>query len=86
MKPFPTALVSRGTGRMLRSAGCQSGAAEMGCVALAKVPEAHAAIWFVVMMRFSVPHHGVERYQDTKRCGYEARDEDESAFHSKSLA
>jgi hypothetical protein len=35
------------------------------------------------MMRFSVPHNGIERYQDTKRCGYEAGDEDESAFHSK---
>jgi hypothetical protein len=35
------------------------------------------------MMRFRVPHDSVERYQDTKRCGYEAGDEDESAFHSK---
>jgi hypothetical protein len=35
------------------------------------------------MMRFSVSYDGVERYQNTKRCGYEAGDEDESAFHSK---
>ena len=27
--------------------------------------------WCVLMFRFSVARDGIERYQDTKRCGYE---------------
>ena len=38
--------------------------------------------WCVLMLRFSVPCDGIERYQDTKRYGYEAGDEDDGAFHS----
>src|SRR5262249_29884625 len=38
--------------------------------------------WCVLMFRFSVPRDGIERYQDTKRYGYEAGDEDDRAFHS----
>ena len=38
--------------------------------------------WCVLMFRLSVPRDGIERYQDTKRYGYEAGDEDDRAFHS----